>query len=73
MHWWCRIIRLILKQFQVLEKDCNGLRKEKEKLQSDMVSLQITLGSTRDQLTEANLLCESLEEARVKMEKEFKR
>lgn len=57
----------------MLEKDCAGLRKEKEKLHSDMVHLQINLDNTRDQLIEANSMCETLEEARQKVEREFKR
>ncbi|VDK27536.1 unnamed protein product [Gongylonema pulchrum] len=60
-------------KYQVLEKDCAGMRKERDKLHSDMLNLQISLDSTREQLIEANSICEALEEARLKVEREFKR
>lgn len=60
-------------KYQVLERDCAGLRKEKEKIQNDMINLQISLESTREQLSEANFMCETLEEARMRIEKEYKR
>lgn len=49
------------------------MRKEKDKMQSDMLNLQLSLESARDQLIEANAMCETLEEARVKIERDFKR
>uniref|UniRef100_A0A915PKN5 Rab11-FIP3/4 domain-containing protein n=1 Tax=Setaria digitata TaxID=48799 RepID=A0A915PKN5_9BILA len=60
-------------KYQVLEKDCGGLRKEKDRMQNDMLNLQISLDSTKDQLIEANAMCEALEEARLKVERDFKR
>lgn len=57
----------------MLEKDCAGMRKEKEKMQNDMLHLELNLESARDQLIEANAMCETLEEARVKIERDFKR
>ncbi|EJW72754.1 hypothetical protein WUBG_16340 [Wuchereria bancrofti] len=56
----------------MLEKDCAGLRKEKDKMQNDMLHLQLNLESAQDQLIEANAMCETLEEARIKIERDFK-
>ncbi|VDN06911.1 unnamed protein product [Thelazia callipaeda] len=60
-------------KYQVLEKDYLGLRKENDKLHNDLLSLQVHFDNVKDQLTEANAICETLEEARLKTEKEFKR
>ncbi|VDN95045.1 unnamed protein product [Brugia pahangi] len=60
-------------KYQMLEKDCAGLRKEKDKMQNDMLHLQLNLESAQDQLIEANAMCETLEETRIKIERDFKR
>uniref|UniRef100_A0A8R1XT68 Rab11-FIP3/4 domain-containing protein n=2 Tax=Onchocerca TaxID=6281 RepID=A0A8R1XT68_ONCVO len=60
-------------KYQVLEKDCVGMRKEKDKMCNDMLHLQLSLENVKDQLIEANAMCETLEEARIKIERDFKR
>lgn len=60
-------------KYQVLERDCAGLRKEKEKHREEIQSLQKTLSDVQEQLTDANLLCESLEEDRIKLEREYRK
>ncbi|VDO83379.1 unnamed protein product [Onchocerca flexuosa] len=60
-------------KYQVLEKDCAGMRKEKDKMSNDILHLQLNLENVKDQLIEANAMCETLEEARVKIERDFRR
>ncbi|VDD85196.1 unnamed protein product [Enterobius vermicularis] len=60
-------------KYQVLEKDFVGLRREKEKLRDEVSDLQRDLSETKDKLTDANLLCENLEEDRMKLEREYKK
>lgn len=50
-----------------------GLRREKEKLRDEVSDLQRDLSETKDKLTDANLLCENLEEDRMKLEREYKK
>ncbi|VDM47023.1 unnamed protein product [Toxocara canis] len=60
-------------KYQVLEKDCAGLCKEKEKQREEILSLQQAVRDAREQLNDANALCENLEEERIKLEREYKR
>lgn len=66
-------IESCLLKYQVLEKDCMGLRKEREKHQEEIANLQQSVDDARGQLNEANALCEHLEEERIKLEREYKR
>lgn len=60
-------------KYQVLERDCAGLRKEKEKQREELSSVQKALSEAQEHLSDANLLCESLEEERIKLEREYKK
>lgn len=60
-------------KYQVLEKDCENFRKEREKHREEILNLQAALNSTREQLNDANALCESIEDERIKLEREYKR
>ncbi|OZC07521.1 FIP domain protein [Onchocerca flexuosa] len=43
-------------KYQVLEKDCAGMRKEKDKMSNDILHLQLNLENVKDQLIEANAM-----------------
>ncbi|VDN58522.1 unnamed protein product [Dracunculus medinensis] len=60
-------------KYQVLEKDCAVLRKDKDKQHEELINLQLSLENTREELNESHALCESLEEERIKLEREYKR
>lgn len=64
---------LIINSPQVLEKDCAGMRKEKDRMQNEILHLQLDFENAKDQLIEANAICETLGEERLKIEREFKR
>lgn len=66
----CRLIYSLLK---VLEKDSRALAKERERLIDDTNRSQQTVNQLRDELIDAKILAEQLEEERLKVEREFRR
>uniref|UniRef100_A0A915CBR4 Copine C-terminal domain-containing protein n=1 Tax=Parascaris univalens TaxID=6257 RepID=A0A915CBR4_PARUN len=60
-------------KYQVLEKDCADLRREKEKQREEITELRKSLHELRDQFNDSNALCAELEEERIKLEREYKR
>ncbi|MFH4975924.1 hypothetical protein AB6A40_002633 [Gnathostoma spinigerum] len=66
-------IESCLLKYQVLDKDYGNQKKERDKLNEEIVRLQAELKKEKENVNEANMLCESLEEERIKLEKEFKK
>ncbi|CAJ0932385.1 unnamed protein product, partial [Mesorhabditis belari] len=60
-------------KYQVLEKDFLQLKKEREKFADENRHLKENNEKLKDEVAEANLLAEDLENERIKLEREYKR